>query len=183
MENENLFELLDSIGGIVEKTDLTTLDKSGTLEELPDGFYLCEIVEAEPTVSKTSGAPMFKLTYNVKKAKVTEVDERGYATLTEKDNFNGRKIWKYYPIKDEKNYQSFVKDMCELAEGDQRPFQKEMFNISSYKKNIPVIFQYATTNRLCCYIQIVSKDDANGNKTAFKNILKWDTTTRIEGLL
>lgn len=113
MENFDLDTLLGN-------TELNGVSSSSTgYEELPTGYYLCELEEATLEKSKTSGKPMVKFAFKVVQNGIIEVvDENGDAYKARAPHTKNRKIFKYYILDSEKNVKTLVSDLLKF-EGEE----------------------------------------------------------------
>lgn len=87
----------------------------GGFEDLPAGYYLCEVETAELTTSKTSGNPMVKFRFSTVEDGIAEkTDENGDTYLTRVEHTTNRKIFKNYVLTTKKQLDTFVSDMLKF---------------------------------------------------------------------
>jgi len=102
------------------KLDKVTAENSDEgFKELPEGYYLCEVENAEYFVSNSSGNLTVKFEFKtVENGIGTTTDARGYLQNVELEHTANRKIYKYYPMKSEANLKRFVSDMMKFCDHD-----------------------------------------------------------------
>ena len=123
MQNDNMFDL----DALLASTDLNKVTSDGAgFEELPQGYYLCEVAGGEFTTNK-QGYPMVKMTLTTLYDGLCEqLDEDGKAVEDEDGNLiinqapktAGRKIFKNFTLKDADSIKRFVSDMLKFESTD-----------------------------------------------------------------
>mgnify|MGYP003292502355 CR=1 FL=1 len=168
---KNFEEIESALDSILSNVDLTNVTSESTgFEELPDGYYLCEVEKAELTTSKSSGLPMVAFTLKVtENGKKENIDDKGNFELVEIKGSHNRKVFKYYILSDEKKVKSFVTDMLKF-EGEvpgEPVLSKEYFLSSSVlADSLDVLTgMYIWVN--------VSTTERNGQKSTWTNLLSW----------
>lgn len=114
MEEEKGTSLYVELDDIIHSTDLdeVSAESSNTFDNLPDGYYLTEVVESKLTRSKSSDKPMVTLRL--------AVVGNGYNLSEDGTNFEPienvakRNLWKHYVIKDGNSFKRFVSDMLKF---------------------------------------------------------------------
>lgn len=106
MENNN-FDL-DALLGQVNMNGVSA--ESTGYQDLPSGYYLCEVESAELGTSKSSGLPQVKMVLKVIQNGIIEVtDEEGNVYLSRAKGTKNRKIYKYYSLDPSKDFEKAVK--------------------------------------------------------------------------
>lgn len=179
MEQKDLNSVFASIDMVLNniKLDDVSSESSGSTE-LPDGYYLCEVEKAEVTTSKTSGSPMVAFQFKVIENGVSvDVNEDGTITKTSIERTANRKIFMYYPIKDERTVKRFVSDMLKF-EGE--------------KPGEPILAkEYFMTSEVLCdaldiitgmniYVQVATTKNKEGTDSTFKNLVSWKRIAALE---
>lgn len=171
------------------EVDLTDTNENN---ELPDGYYLCEVQEAEigPNKDKTNDQAFFQLKV-VEPGFAVVKDEDGNVTYPEIANSANRVIFKYYPFKgtDKKATSLVYKDeatgkwkpgqfLCDtqlfLDANDNPLLEKEAF---MYKETANEALAVLVGCRI--YVKIETKE-YNGQSSQFKNLV---SLARMEKLL
>lgn len=119
MANENnIAEIFGKVDAILSKVDLSkTTAESAGFEDLEQGYYLCEVLTAELTESKKQD-PQIKLTLSVVQDGVYFDEEDN---MIERPHSKGRRLYKYYPLKDEMTVKRFVSDMLKFEDENGDP--------------------------------------------------------------
>lgn len=111
-DDDDLFNDLDDV---LKETDFSQVSatNNGGFENLPDGYYLCQVEETDLKRSKTSNKPMVAIRFSV-------VDD-GYTfddtdTLKQLSQGRNRLIFKNYPISDSQSAKRFVSDMMKFED-------------------------------------------------------------------
>lgn len=165
------FEALNALLGSVD-FDKITADSDGSYDELPDGYYLSEVESAELTTGKTSGNPMVSFRFKVVEDGIgSYVDDKGYMKLKNLENTKNRKIFKYYPLVNEKNVNSFVSDMLKF-EGEtagEPILPKEAFTSGEVLEEA---LDVLTGSRI--YIQVsTTVKKSTGEASKWNNLVSW----------
>lgn len=168
-ENINLTELSELLGKV--NLEDVSADSAG-FDNLPDGYYLSEVETAELTVSKNSGANMIKMMFSVVEdgLGVTQ-DSFGHAKLVNLDRTKNRKIFIYYPLKDERTVKRFVTDMLKFeGEEEGEPLlEKEAFTNAEFLEDA---LQCLVGCRI--YAQVSTTTNKNsGEAQTWTNLISW----------
>lgn len=177
--NEKDFnEIAATLDEIMSNANLDEVSQDGTgFEQLPDGYYLSEVETAEITSSKSSGMPMIKFMFNVvEDGKKEETDEKGNFCFVTVPKSKGRKIFKYYVIKDESKLQAFVADMLKF-EGEELGvplLAKEYFTTTEVLAQAldVLVGQRIWTN--------LTTKEKNGEKSTWTSLIKWKAAIALE---
>lgn len=168
---------LDTILGSTKLDDVTSESGAG-FENLPDGYYLAEVEKAELTQSKSSGNLQVKFTFKVvNNGYEGIIDEAtGNFILNELSGTKGRKIFKYYPLKDSRSVTSFVSDMLKF-EGEEPGvpvLDKEYFT------NHEVLADALDILTGMYIYTMLSTTERNGEKNQWTNLISWDRAAKLE---
>lgn len=175
MANEDLKSLFASIDAVLSKVDLSDVTQErASSNDLPAGYYLCELEKAELTTSKSSGNPQAALTFKVVEDGLKEaVDEDGIATLITANGTANRKVYKYYPLTVERIAQ-FTSDMIKF-EADGTPlYTKEDFKSAEF---LAEMLESLIGFRI--YIT-ASVSEKNGQKSTWYNLISNKRAAQLE---
>lgn len=180
--NELDFSVLDDI---LEDVDLKDVTSEGAgYDELPVGYYLCEVQDCILTESKQTKYPMIKFTFKVVENGLgEEVDEKGNYELTkELKNTKGRNIFKYYVLGDEdkekqkRNVKTFVSDMKKFEGEPGEPLlEEECFTNGELLKDALDILKTAQSR---LWISI-TQTERNGQKSNWVSATSWKRAAQI----
>lgn len=165
--------LSDVLDALLKDADLTkvTAESRGDFEELPQGYYLCEVEKAELKESKSSKSPMAAFTFKVvEDGHLLSVTTNGDTELTDIPHTKNRKIFIYYPFKDKASIQRFASDMLKF-EGNTEGvplLAKECFTKTELIEDaLDVLIGMRV------YVQITVNEKEDGTKTTWQNLLSW----------
>lgn len=175
MENKDMTKIFGALNNVLGNADLSDVTAdSNNFSELPDGYYLSEVVKAELTESKSSHQPMVAFQF-----KVVE-DGRGVDDKGEYINLNktkGRTIFMYYVLKDETSVRRFATDMLKF-EGD-KPGEpllaKECFTTSELLVDALEILV-----GMRVYIQSSTTVNDDNSTSVWKNMISWKRAKALE---
>lgn len=174
LDNQELDLLLDTL---LAKSDLNEVnaDSNGSgFETLPDGYYLSSLEKSELTTSKSSGKPMFKLTFGIVENGISvDIDDNGNPHLNEIDKTKGRKIFLNYVMSDEKSVRRFVSDMMKFEGEDGKSLVDGSYFTST--KSIIETLDALTGSNFYIQIQTTVKDGKSStwnNPISFKRAAK-----------
>lgn len=173
------YNALDELLGSVDLDDVTSEKSGGKFEDLPEGYYLCEVKSAELTKSKSSGQPMIKIQFKVVENGVgVDVNEKGDAVFVDIPKSKNRIMFKYYVLKDEKAVKTYVSDMLKF-EGDEAGtplLDKELFLSSVTMSEALNILEGSRI-----YVQVsVSENKTTGEKSNWQNLISWTRAAKLE---
>lgn len=171
------FDALNELLGKVNLDNVTAESNEKRYEELPDGYYLSELERADLGVSN-SGRTQVKLQFKVVEDGIgSYVDENGYLREKTNEHTKNRKIFKYYPLVEEKDVNRFVSDMLKFEDGDGEPLlPKEAFTTAEYlEESLDAI----AGSRLYVQATTTTKKGTDEKSTWF-NLISWKRATELE---
>ena len=116
MEENKVIDL-DSLLASTNLDDVSA-DSAG-YSDLPSGNYLCEVVSAELTSSKSSGLPMVSFRFKILENGIVEkTDEEGNVYFARAKGTANRNIFKHYVLKDQASIKSLTSDLLKY-EGEE----------------------------------------------------------------
>lgn len=173
--DEKLKDVLSSLNDIMINTDLSdvTAENSG-FSELPDGYYLSEVENAEIKESKSSKMPMVAFQFKIVDDGVTTNDNGELIRINKTKN---RKVFIYYVLKDENSFRRFVTDMLKF-EGDtagEPVLGKEYFTNSELLEDALDILK-----GMRIYIQSSTTVKDDDTTSVWKNLISWKRAAALE---
>ena len=155
---------------LLQNVDWNTVTDSVGFDDLPEGYYLCEVETAELKMNKAMTNQQVSFKFKVVETGIKdELDARGHSVLVEIPGTKNRKIFKHYPFKDINSVKRFVTDMLKF-EGDDPGvplLEKEYFMTAEI---IPDALDILIGRRI--YIQATYKE-YNGQKNCWYDIISW----------
>ena len=167
------FDQIDEILGKINLEDIDA-DSNDRYEDLPEGYYLCEVEEATLAESQSSHQPMVSFQFKVTENGYT-LNEEG-TSLIEIDKTKNRKIFAYYVLKDERSVKRFISDMLKFeGEVEGEPLlDKEYFTNSELINDALDVLKGSRI-----YVQ-VSLTEYNGKASSWKNLISWKRAKSLE---
>lgn len=179
MPDNNITDLTKAINDLLSQTKLDDVTSAGSgFEELPQGYYLCNVESAVLKESKSSHQPMAAFTLSVtENGKTMVTDKDGNAELTDVKHSKGRKIFMYYVLKDTSSVRRFVSDMLKF-EGEEpgKPLlDKEYFTTSE-------LLNEALAVLVGCriYVQVTKSERDDGTTQTWQNLISWQRAAALE---
>ena len=172
------FDQLNELLGKVNLEDVTAESNEKKFEELPDGYYLSEVESAELGVSKTNKIQVRIQLKVVEDGIGNYIDERGNAKMMTLEHTKNRKIFKYYPLVEEKDVNRFVSDMLKF-EGDvpgEPLLPKEAFTTGEVLEEA---LEVLTGARLYVQATTTTKKGTDERNTWF-NLISWNRVKDLE---
>lgn len=172
VQDTSIQDAMSALDSLLSTTDLkhVSAESTGDRENLPDGYYLCEVENAKFTVSKSSGNPMVAFTFKVvENGTGVELDEHGYTQNVELAHTANRKTWVYYVFKDEKSIKRFASDMLKFEDDPGVPVLSEEYYTNGAEILIGAL-EILIGKRI--YLQ-VSTSEKNGEKQTWQNLISW----------
>ena len=172
---KNALELLDQLLSTTNLDDVSA-DQQG-FNELPDGYYLCEVEEAKFTTSKSSGNPMVSFKFKITEDGIAVEYNNDKITLKDIKHTQNRKIFKHYVLKDDSSVRRFASDMLKF-EGEvagEPLLPKEAFTTSD---TLIDALDVLTGMRL--YVQSDTSEKDDGTKSTWYNLISWKRAKDLE---
>lgn len=173
---EDLKDLFANLDSLLSQTNIEDVTEENTgYSELPEGYYLCEVVKAELKESKSSHQPMaafqFKIIENGQTIKNEDEPE-----FIELKNTKNRMIFMYYVLKDEGSVKRFVSDMLKFEgeEEGQPLLGKEYFTNSELLEDALDVL-----TGMQIYVCISSSENQNGETSIWKNLISWKRADKL----
>ena len=172
-DKKDMNEIFNELDAIISSTDISKVTAEGSgFEELPEGYYLSEVEQAELTVSKNSGDPMVKFVYKVVEDGIYVDEDGNNISLSGTKN---RKIFKYYVMKDGDSFKRFVTDMLKF-ENDEKPLlEKEMLMSSQL---INDCLEVLIGMRI--YIKCTVSENKDGTEGRWYSPTSWEIMNKLE---
>ena len=173
------YNALDESLGSVDLDDVTSEKSGSEFEELPEGYYLCEVKKAELTKSKSSGNPMIKIQFKVIENGIgVDVNEKGDAVFVDIPKSKNRCMFKYYVLRDEKSVKTYVSDMLKFegSEPGVPLLEKELFLSSVTMSEALNLLEGSQI-----HIQVsVSENKTTKEKSSWQNLISWSRAAKLE---
>lgn len=158
-------ELFNTLNEILAKTNFEDItSEKESYEELPEGYYLCEVEKAELTTS-SKGNVMAAFTMKVVENGLAPTEDDGFIELAKTAN---RKLWKYFVLKDETSVKRFASNMLKFEGEDGEPLLSREYFMSS--ELLEDALNILVGSRLYIQVQITEKD---GKNSTWYNFISW----------
>jgi hypothetical protein len=172
-------KLIASINDLLSKTDIKDItSESNSFQELPEGYYLCSVDNAELKESKASGNPMVAFTFTiVENGHQYVADKDGNVEMKDVKGSKNRKIFMYYVLKDTSSVRRFVSDMLKF-EGEEKGkplLDKEYFMNSELLTDALKILE-----GIQIYVQITKSTNDDGTTRSWQNIISWKRAAALD---
>lgn len=153
-------EFLD---GLLGTTDLSGVSAEPTFEDLPDGYYLCEVEESKLKESKSTRMPMAAFRLRVVEDGVSVTPDGAFKPVAKSQN---RKIFINYVLKDDRSIKRFATDMLKFeGETPGEPLlSKEYFTNSNI---------LADALELLAGFRIYVQVSTDENSSTWRNLISW----------
>ena len=172
---ENMNEMLNSLDNLLNNIDLSDVSADGTgFQDLPEGYYLSEVENAELKESKSSHQPMVAFQFKVIEDGVTVNDNGEFEPVKKSKN---RKVFIYYVLKDDTSIRRFVQDMLKFeGEKENEPIlTKEYFTNSELLNDALDILK-----GMRIYIQFSTNIKDDDTVSTWKNLISWKRAKALE---
>lgn len=176
----DLDKLSATLDKILSNTDLSNTTEEGVKQDLPDGYYLCEVKKAELTESK-AGNPMVSIEYNtIEDGKKTIVDESGYSQLVDATGTANKKFFINYVLMNEMQVGFFVSDMLKFQDPETNDsiFTKEDFTCTSGIIDVCNLLEQGGI--IYMMVQTVEKRNEPGTTEKKYKPISWKRARKLE---
>lgn len=175
-ENDKMIDLINELLKQTNINDITS--ESNSFQELPEGYYLCSVDNAEIRESKSSGNPMVAFTFTVAENGHQYVaDKDGNAEMKEVKGSKNRKIFMYYVLKDTASVRRFVSDMLKF-EGEESG--KPLLDKEYFMNSEILADALAILHDMRIYIQITKSEGQDGTVRSWQNLISWKRAAALD---
>lgn len=177
-ENEviNMTDLFAKVNEVLNNVDLNKVTAESTgFEELQPGHYLCSVDSAILTESKSSKNPQIKLTLSVSEDGIAHIKDGDEVLVETLKGTKGRKIFKYYPLKDATTVKRFVSDMLKFESEPGEPIlpQEAFTNAETLNDALDVL------TGMQIYVELTVSGEGE-NKSTWTNLISWKRAAELE---
>lgn len=178
---KDLSSVFNTVDDILSQIDAEKIDpNTSDFENLPEGYYSCEVVKAELGLSKSSEKPQIKLQLKtLENGQNVEIDDDGDSVLKEIPKSKNRFIFKYYPLDAKQNVEKMIKDMLKF-EGDEPGISLLERDYFSNTELLTAALEILEGSRI--YAQITTTKNKDGNSSSWTNLISWERAEKL-GLL
>jgi hypothetical protein len=175
---QELQELTSRVDELFGSIDLKGVSSESTgFDDLPEGYFLCEVKAADLTIAKSSGNPQVAFRFqSVENGVDITVDERTNATVQNVlKNTKNRSIFKYYTFKETKDVKKFVSDMLKFKIDEQgSSLPEEAFtNSATIKDALAILVD------LRIYVNVSNSVNEDGTKSSWYNLISWKRAEQL----
>lgn len=158
------------LNDLLQQVNWDTVTEDTGFEDLPEGYYLCEVETAELKMNKAQTNQQVSFRFKVVDPGLQEaIDSRGHSYLQELAGTKNRKVFKHYPFKDIAGVKRFVTDMLKF-EGEtfgEPLLEKEYFMTEEI---IPDALDLLVGRRI--YVQATYRE-SNGQRNCWYDLIGW----------
>ena len=163
------------LSDLLTQVDWETVTEVDSFDDLPEGYYLCEVEKAELKMNKAQTNQQVSFQFKIVEDGIQEsLDAKGYSVLREIPATKNRKAFKHYPFKDVMGIKRFVTDMLKFEGEDGAPIlEKEYF---MHEETINDALDILVGMRI--YMQ-VSIRESQGKKSSWNDIIGWSRAKEL----
>lgn len=164
------------LNDLLKDVNWDTITEENSFEDLPEGFYLCEVEKAELKTNKANTNQQVSFQLKVVENGLTEtLDDKGNSVLREVNGTMNRKIFKHYPFKDTTGIKRFIIDMLKF-EGEEtgQPLLGPEYFMT--EETFPDALECLQGSRI--YVQ-ASYKEYQGKKNCWYDLVAWDRAAKL----
>lgn len=173
---EDLKDMFANLDNLLSQTNIEDVtEENAGFNELPEGYYLCEVVKAELKESKSSHQPMAAFQFKIVEDGQT-IKNEDELEFIELKNTKNKMIFMYYVLKDDNSVKRFVSDMLKFEgeEEGQPLLGKEYFvNSELLEDALDILIG------MQIYVYISSSENQNGETSIWKNLISWKRADKL----
>lgn len=177
MADKDLRELYKNVDSILSSVNVENIDPNAPdFDNLPDGYYLCEVQKLELCVSKKGNLQVKGQFKTIENGLKVVIDEDGDSKLEEITKTKDRMIFKYWTLSEKKDVEKFIKDMLKF-EGDEPGvplLEKEYFSNSELLEQALEVLQ-----EMNIYAQISTSKNKEGESSSWTNLISWSRAASL----
>lgn len=171
MENNelDLSSIFSEVNELISQTDLSKVSAESTgFDDLPDGYYLAEVVESKIGRSKKSNKPMvsirFKIVGNGYKLN-GDVDDPIADLFEPIEHVENRQVFKHWLLDSSQNLKRFVSDMKKFEDPEEvgKPLLPEEAWTKAETMNDSIEVLSQLNSRIWLHNKVTKKDDGTSS--------------------
>lgn len=164
------------LNDLLKDVNWDTITEDNSFEDLPEGFYLCEVEKAELKTNKANTNQQVSFQLKVVENGLAEaLDDKGNSVLREVKGTINRKIFKHYPFKDTAGIKRFIIDMLKFeGEAPGQPLLGPEYFMA--EETFSDALECLQGSRI--YVQAVYKE-YQGKKNCWYDFLAWDRAAKL----
>lgn len=164
------------LGDLLQDVNWETVTEENSFDDLPEGFYLCEVEKADLKENKAQTNMQVSFQLKVVDEGLAEaIDDRGNSTLRAISGTKNRKVFKHYPFKDTNGIKRFVVDMMKFeGENPGEPLLGPEYFMT--EETFPDALACLIGTRI--YVQ-ASYREYQGKKNCWYDFVAWDRATKL----
>lgn len=164
------------LGEILKNVNWETVTDADSFDDLPEGYYLCEVENAQLKENKAQTNMQVSFTFKVIAPGMADViNDRGASEWQELKGTQNRKIFKHYPFKDEAGVKRFIVDMMKFeGETAGEPILGPEYFMT--EETFPDALDILTGVQI--YVQ-ASYKEYQGKKNCWYDLVGWDRATKL----
>lgn len=164
------------LGDLLQDVNWETVTEENSFDDLPEGFYLCEVEKADLKENKAQTNMQVSFQLKVVDEGLTEaIDDRGNSVLKAISGTKNRKVFKHYPFKDTNGIKRFVVDMMKFeGENPGEPLLGPEYFMT--EETFPDALACLIGTRI--YVQ-ASYREYQGKKNCWYDFVAWDRATKL----
>lgn len=164
------------LGDLLQDVNWETVTEENSFDDLPEGFYLCEVEKADLKENKAQTNMQVSFQLKVVDEGLAEViDDRGNSVLRAISGTKNRKVFKHYPFKDTNGIKRFVVDMMKFeGENPGEPLLGPEYFMT--EETFPDALACLIGTRI--YVQ-ASYREYQGKKNCWYDFVAWDRATKL----
>lgn len=172
----DMTDIFAKVNEVLNSVDLNKVTAESTgFEELQPGHYLCTVDSAVLTESKSSKNPQVKFTLTVAEDGIGTVKKDDEVLIETLKGTKGRKIFKYYPLKDATTAKRFVSDMLKFESEPGVPIlpQEAFTTAETLNDALDVL------TGMQIYVELTVSGEGE-NKSTWTNLISWKRAADLE---
>lgn len=161
------------LSDLLSQVNWETVTEENSFEDLPEGFYLCEVEKAELKENKAKTNMQVSFRFNVVDNGLAEkLDAKGNSVLVENSGTKGRKVFKHYAFKDAASVKRFVNDMLKFEDPSTPGEPILSVDYFTMEETFPDALGVIESMQLRLYIQ-ARYTERDGKKTCWYDLISW----------
>ena len=162
-----------ALSDLLAQVNWDTITEENAFEDLPEGYYLCEIKKAELKVNKAQTNMQASFQFAVVEDGLGEkIDSKGNSVLFTLTGTKNRRIFKHYAFKTADNVKRFVNDMLKFEAPERMGEPLLTTDYFIIEEIIPEALKLLESMELRIYIQ-ARYTEKDGKKNCWYDLIGW----------
>lgn len=162
-----------NLSDLLSQVNWDTIGEENTFEDLPEGYYLCEVKKAELKENKAQTNMQASFQFSIVEDGFAEsLDSKGNSVLHYIPGTKGKRIFKHYAFKTPDNVKRFANDMLKFEKPENPGESLLTVEFFMTQEVIPDALELLESMNMRIFIQ-ARYTEKDGKKNCWYDLISW----------